>query len=197
MVINSYPENIENSDIEKLDLLQFDGEVNIINSDEGLDEAYEYLRKQEILGFDTETRPNFVKGVTNNNKVSVLQLSTKEKAFVIQLKQLNNYEKIKQLLEDKNIIKIGVAVTGDIRELHELIDFNHESFIDLQTYTMAFKIEANSLKKLTAIILEGKISKRQQLSNWENKELTKPQISYAATDAWLCYMIYKTLKNEI
>ncbi len=51
------------------------------------------------------------------------------------------------------------------------------------------------MKKLTAIVLGFRISKSQQLSNWENKKLTDAQKLYAATDAWVCYEIFKKLSE--
>ena len=52
------------------------------------------------------------------------------------------------------------------------------------------------VKKLAAIFLERRISKNQQISNWENDQLTEPQIKYAATDAWICLTIYNEMKDK-
>jgi len=68
--------------------------------------------------------------------------------------------------------------------------------VDLQNYVKEFGIESSGLKKLTAIILGFRISKRQQVTDWEAKELTEAQQIYAATDAWVCREIYMKLNNN-
>ena len=47
---------------------------------------------------------------------------------------------------------------------------------------------------LTALLLGFRISKSAQTSNWDSDQLNEKQISYAATDAWVCLKIYDILK---
>jgi ribonuclease D len=54
-----------------------------------------------------------------------------------------------------------------------------------------------SLKKLTAIVLDFRISKAQQLTNWEADDLTDQQLVYAATDAYVSLKIFEKLQNLI
>ena len=58
-----------------------------------------------------------------------------------------------------------------------------------------FGIQEMSLQKIYAILFAQKISKRQQLSNWEADSLTEPQQQYAAIDAWACLQIYNLLQE--
>ncbi len=51
------------------------------------------------------------------------------------------------------------------------------------------------LQKMFAICFGKKISKAQQLTNWENSNLTPEQARYASTDAWATLLIYKDLIN--
>jgi ribonuclease D len=74
--------------------------------------------------------------------------------------------------------------------------FNPSGFVDLQKYVRDFGIQSSGLKKLSAIILGFRISKGQQVTNWEAEALTEAQQIYAATDAWVCYQIYKKLNND-
>ena len=191
-----FQEEISKEEILGLPLKKFEGEVVVIESAENLKDIVDELKSQSVLGFDTETKPNFIKGVSNGNQVALLQLSSSNKAYLIRLNIIGLPQLIADILADENILKIGVAIKEDIRGLRKLTAFTPGSFIDLQVYVKAFGIKNSSLKKLTAIVLNFRISKSQQLSNWEGKPLKDKQIRYAATDAWVCYEIYKMLRER-
>lgn len=189
-----FAENLSNEEINELPIYQFDGGIFVIDTFEKLDYYLPLLDNQYILGFDTETRPSFKKGKVN--PVSLLQITTNNEAFLIRINKIGLPEEIKKILSDKNVKKIGLAIKDDIKILREISDFDPNSFIDLQDYVEDFGIEAKSLKKITAIVLNKRISKSQQVTNWEKAELTDAQKTYAATDAWACLKIYKKL-NQI
>ena len=68
---------------------------------------------------------------------------------------------------------------------------------DLQKIVWEYGIKDKSVKKMAAIILGVRISKTQQLSNWEAEHLSEAQKKYAATDAWVCREMYlKLLDSE-
>ena len=98
-----------------------------------------------------------------------------------------------RLLEDKSVPKIGLSLHDDINSLHKLRSFTPGWFIDLQHHVHDIGIEDLSLQKLYANMFGQKISKRQQLSNWDADILTDKQKLYAATDAWACIMLYEEL----
>ena len=192
-----FQEEISKEEILDLPLKRFEGEVVVIENVEDLNSIIDELRREPVLGFDAETKPNFKKGVSNNNMVALLQLSSAKKAYLIRLNIIGLPQVIADILADESIVKIGVAIKEDIRGLRKLNEFTPGSFLDLQTYVKAFGIKNSSLKKLTAIILNFRISKSQQLSNWEGKPLKEKQIQYAATDAWVCIRIYEMLRLSI
>jgi len=189
-----FQEEISKDEILELPLKKFEGEVVIIDSEKGLNEIVDELKANAYLGFDTETKPNFKKGISNHNSVALLQLSTLDKAYLFRLNMIGLPKALADILADEDIVKIGVAVKEDIKGLRHINDFEPGGFLDLQTYVKAFGIKNSSLKKITAIILNFRISKSQQLSNWESKPLKDKQIRYAATDAWVCLKIYEMLR---
>jgi len=182
---------ISNEELSELPLKFFDGEIVEIGDYSTFNRIMPELERQQILGFDTETRPSFKKG--NINQVALLQLSTGKKAYLFKLKQIGLPKKLARLLRNPQIIKAGVAIHDDIKALQKLSYFEAAGFIELQTFVKKFGIENFSLKKLSGIVLNFRISKSQQLSNWENQNLTKEQQIYAATDAWVGFEIYKNL----
>ncbi|HDZ42168.1 MAG TPA: hypothetical protein ENH59_10910 [Bacteroidetes bacterium] len=99
-------------------------------------------------------------------------------------------------LADESVAKLGVAIHDDIKALKTIRNFKERGFIELQDYVKDFGIASSGLRKLSAIILGFRISKRQQVSNWEAEDLTGAQLHYAATDAWVCCEIYKKLDKH-
>lgn len=190
-----FNQHITNKEINDLPLYQFDGGIFIIDSFEKLDYYLPLIKEQKILGFDTETKPSFKKGIVN--QVSLLQLTSSHEAFLIRINKIGLPEEIVEILNNKDVKKIGLAIKDDIKILREIQDFEPLSFIDLQDFVKYFNIESQSLRKIAAIVLNKRISKSQQVSNWEKEELAESQLLYAATDAWVCLQIYKTLNQVI
>lgn len=190
-----FKSKITDEEIKELPRLQFEGEIFVVKEDSHIDYAVNILKKETCIGFDTETKPCFKKN--KKNKVSLLQLSTEKEAFLFRLHYLTDLKPIFSLLSSPKIIKVGVAVNGDLKDLLGLQKFTASNFIELQKYVKNFEIENISLKKMSAIVLNGRVSKRQQRSNWDSETLSSAQKYYAATDAWASLMIYKKLKSNL
>lgn len=190
----SFDKKISKEDLENLEVVGYEGKITLIDEDSQIEEAVERLAKYPVLGFDTETRPAFKKGV--HYKTALLQLANNEEVFLFQLQKLTNFTALKKLLNNKKILKIGAAIRDDVRQLNQYFPVKRDSFIELQELVKKFGIEDISLKKMAAIILDFRISKGQQVSNWEADPLADAQIKYAATDAWVSLLIYQKLMNN-
>jgi len=186
-----YKKTISKEEIQLLPTGKFEGKIEVIDKYWQVDKAIEYLSAQKVLGFDTESRPSFKKGPMN--PAALLQLSTTNRAFLFRINTIGLPEGLVSILANKDILKAGIAIRDDIKQLKRKRKFEPAGFIELQDYVKTFEIENFSLAKLAAIVLNIKISKRQQLSNWEKPELTDAQLSYAATDAWVSYEVYARL----
>jgi len=189
-----FKESITKEELVDLPLKWFDGEIVLIDSYWKVNRAVAVLAKQKMLGFDTETRPSFKKGVVN--KVSLLQLSTKDQAFLFRLNKIGFPNELRLILSNPGIVKPGVAIRDDIKGLQEIKSFRPEGFVELQNSAKDLGIQNFSLKKLTAIACGFRISKGQQLSNWEADELSDAQQIYAATDAWAALEIFENFSNN-
>lgn len=184
----------DKSVIPSLPRVTFPGEIVTINSEPEADRAVEQLLQQPILGIDSETRPVFHKG--QHHLVALLQVSGKDKCYLFRLNKIGLPASVIHLLEDKTVPKIGLSLNDDLNMLHHRAEFSPGNFIDLQKMVKGFGIEDMSLQKLYANIFHERISKREQLSNWESNELNNKQKLYAATDAWTCINLYEAL-NEL
>lgn len=193
MMNNMYQENITVEEIAGCELSWFRGEIVVVDNLHTFSEVFPKLLGSDLLGFDTETKPSFTKG--RNNSVSLIQLSTGNLACLFRINKIGFPEKLIKLLSDPSVIKAGVAVHDDIRFLKGVKKFSPGGFIDLQRFVRDYGIQSSGLKKLAAIVLGFRISKRQQVTDWEAEQLTEAQQVYAATDAWVCHQIYKKLTN--
>lgn len=189
------PFKITKEEVNALPLGQFEGEMFLIDKTEDVEEVAEFLVQQRVIGFDTETKPAFQKGIIN--QVSLLQLSTSTQAFLFRLNEIGFPEPIRNILEKENIVKVGAAVHDDIKGLAKLTDsFYPNSFFDLNDELKRVGFINIGVRNLCAMVLGMRISKSEQVSNWEAETLTIKQQRYAATDAWGCLEIFKKLKAE-
>ncbi len=189
----SFKSTVTTEEIEKMHLAEFPGKIAVIDS-EGADyeNAIEYLSNQRVIGFDTETKPCFVAHAARNG-VALLQLSGGDRAFIFRVQQLGIPQSLAELLSNPGIIKVGAAVRDDINGLQRYRRFIAQNFADLQQIAEKFGIEEKSVRKMAAIILGLRVSKSQQLSNWESSKLSDAQLRYAAIDAWVCREMYLRL----
>jgi len=189
-----FKESITKEELTDLPLRWFEGEIVVVDTKEKLQFAMEFLSQQMIIGFDTETKPSFKKGVIN--RVALLQLSAGNRAFLFRLHKIGLPEVVCRLLANPGIIKPGVAIHDDIKGLQKWKNFKPGGFIDLQDHAKSIGITDFSLKKLAAITCGFRISKGQQLSNWEADQLTEAQQIYAATDAWAALEIFENFSKN-
>lgn len=171
----------------------FQGRIIVIDTLSDAEKAVKALSSESILGIDTETRPSFKKGIHYN--VSLLQVSTPDTCFLFRLNRIGLPTPVIALLENSEIKKIGLSLHDDYQALAKRKQFTPQAFLDLQKYVADFGIEEKSLQKIFAIIFGQRISKSQQLTNWDADVLTDKQKLYAATDAWACLSIYNHLQQ--
>lgn len=190
-----YQAKIDKKIVKDLPIAQTDCQIELIDSPDEVDKAVKYLLRSKVVGFDTESKPSFTKG--KSNKIALMQISTQKRCFLFRLQMIGKNQRLKEFLENENIKKIGVAIHGDLRNLRVWSKFEPKNFVDLQNIVGDYGIEELGLQKIYAIVFGKKISKSQQLSNWEAKILNRAQQVYAATDAWACRQIYlKLIKNK-
>lgn len=188
------PEIIEKEEIRNLPIIAFDGEVVVVEQVQYVQDAVEFLSQFDVIGFDTETKPSFKKGSSNQHQVAVLQLYANRRAYLFRLNKIGLPQALADLMANPKILKVGAAVHDDIKGLKALRHFKDGGFIDIQNMAAKLEIEVRSLRKLTAMFFRHRLSKTQQLSNWESESLSEAQAIYAATDAWISYELYRKME---
>ena len=194
--LKMFIESIDSDRLKQLEYASFPGKIQVIDGvGADFNRAVAYLRSQKVIGFDTETRPCFSANQPRYG-VALLQLSGPEKAFLFRVNKMGMHRRLCSILADEKIVKVGAAIHDDIRGLQKLNDFKAGGFVDLQRIVWEWGIRDKSVKKMAAIILGFRVSKTQQLSNWEAESLSEAQCRYAATDAWVCREMYLKLLNS-
>jgi ribonuclease D len=189
--LQNHKVTISNEEINALPLGAFEGKTIVVSEEKKIIHAFDEIKEHEVVGFDTETKPVFVKG--QQNRVALMQVALPDKVFLIRLKQTGITPHLIEFLESDSILKAGVALRDDIKALQRLKHYNPAGFIELAQMSKQAGLQVESVKKLAALLLGFRISKGAQTSNWEAEVLHEKQISYAATDAWVCLEIYKKL----
>ena len=175
--------------------ISFAGKIYLISNDLQLQEVATALIEASAFGFDTETKPTFKKG--DVHKVALVQLATLDSAYLIRLHHITDFDLLKKIFENKAIVKVGVAIRDDLKSLQKIFKFEPQGFIELQDLAKEKGLKNFGLKGMTEEVLEATISKGPKMSNWENLQLTEPQLLYAATDAWIGLSLYKKLLDRL
>lgn len=189
-----YPSTITKDEINALKLDQYEGKIHVISDESRVHGAIEKIKKHKVVGFDTESKPTFKRGEYNH--VALVQIALPNDVYLFRINGMGISDSMIDFFEDQSIIKVGVALRDDLIDLKKIRKFKPASFQELNHLVKDIGIESNGLRKLVAIILGFRISKSAQVTNWEAPRLTKKQVQYAATDAWVCLEMYRQLEQK-
>jgi ribonuclease D len=185
---------LSKNEINSLPQIKFNGDVEVLSSNDNVQAAVNYLMNYDLIGFDTETKPTFVKGPLN--PPSILQLACIDKVYIFQLDNESLYKKLFPILSNENITKCGVSVDRDLIELMYLSPFDPLSFVDLGNIARDHDVPHHGLRGLVAMFLKHRISKGAQISDWSKTVLSQSQITYAATDAWISLKLFEAFEQN-
>lgn len=190
----SFKRKLTEEEINSLDLGMYEGPIHLIHSHDYMLAAVKKLKQEKLLGFDTETRPSFKKGISY--PPALIQIAGKDSVYIFQLHRLKLPRELADILANPRIIKAGVAISRDVKELRTLTDFEPRGFIDLGIEAKNLGMQHHGLRGLAAILLGCRISKSAKLTRWDNPKLPQHALIYAATDAWMGRRIYEAMQKE-
>lgn len=185
---------ISKAEINELPLIAWEGEIQILESAEEMEAAASILANESHLGFDTETRPSFKKG--DYYPPALIQLATEHCVYLFRISETETFDPLLPILESPDILKTGVAIKDDVKELRAMEDFTPNGFVEIADITVKLGYENRGLRALAGLLLQGRISKAAQVTNWARPKLDNKQVRYAATDAWISREIYRQAVTE-
>ena len=177
----------------ELPLGHYRGKIVVASNQEQIDRAIAEINQSKVVGFDTEAKPTFIKGQIRN--IGLIQVATESKVFLLRIHKVGVVDSIHRFLENDQIVKVGIGLKDDFNLLDRLRSLEPKGFVDLNDTMTELGAESIGARNLAAMILEIRISKSAQTSNWELDELSQKQLNYAATDAWICLEIYNKLQG--
>ena len=178
------PAAISKADVLALPIRRFQGEVRLVATPEELTAALADIRAERVTGFDTETRPAFVRG--QSYLPALAQVATARAVYLFQLRHRELHAPLGELLSSPGTIKAGVALADDLQKLRKLFPFEERAVVDLGILGKRRGLKQSGVRNLAALLLGWRLLKGAQTTNWAARDLSKEQLSYAATDAWIC-----------
>ena len=185
---------VSKEDVSKYPLIDFNGTIHLIENLKDVSGCFKKISKASIIGFDTETKPSFKRGVYYD--VSLVQLSVDDDVYLFRINKIGLIQELTDVFSNPDIVKIGIDIKNDLLGLQKLKKFNPLNFIDLNQLAKKNNFESIGAVKLTIMLLGCRISKKQRLSDWNVDVFTDQQKKYAAIDAWICPKIFNKFKHK-
>jgi ribonuclease D len=179
---------VSRDDVNQLPVRRYEGVVHLVTGPRELDDAMADIRAERVIGFDTETRPVFRAG--ESHPPALAQIGTARAVYLLQLQRMDFTAPLAELLASRTVVKAGVALADDLRQLKLVFPFNEASVLDLGSVARRHGLKQTGLRNLAALFLGFRIPKGTKTSNWAAARLSPQQITYAATDAWACRELY-------
>jgi ribonuclease D len=170
-----------------LPIQRYEGKVVLVESPAQADSLRNNLLSEDVLGFDTETRPAFRPG--ESYLPSLVQLAAADAVYLFQVQRHDFSALLGEILSNGKT-KAGVSVADDLKNLKKLFEFHDANVVDLGKVAKSHGMKQSGVRNLTGLLLGTRIPKGAKTTNWAAPRLTQQQVTYAATDAWACRVLY-------
>ena len=167
--------------------------MHLVAGPEAIGLAMQDIGQEPVVGFDTETRPAFTAG--ESYLPSLAQVATARAVYLFQLQREDFAAPMARMFADGRIVKAGVSVADDLRNLKKLFEFEEKAVVDLGNVARSHGARQTGVRSLAAMFLGLRIPKGTTTSNWAAARLSPQQVTYAATDAWACRELYLCFKK--
>jgi ribonuclease D len=178
---------------ERLDLNQ----IHWVTEAEQAEQAWALLRQEKVLGFDTESKPTFVRHQSSEGP-HVVQLATSAAGYVFSLRDTYCIRRVGELLANPDILKVGFGLGDDRKRITAKLQIEPAGVMDLnQVFHERGWRRDMGVKAAVAVTYGRRFikSKKAATSNWSAQTLSAAQLVYAANDAWAALRVYQALQE--
>ena len=189
-----FPRAISSEALADLPIRRYEGKVVQVETRQDLVAAAADIVRQSVVGMDTETRPAFRPG--ESYPPCLAQVATARAVYLFPLQRLDCSGVLAGMLADARVVKVGIGLADDLRQLRQVFEFEEASVLDAGAVAKRHGVEQTGLRNLAGIFLGLRIAKGKRTSNWAAARLSAAQVAYAATDAWApreLYLRYREL----
>jgi ribonuclease D len=186
--LQSVVRSISRQEMADLPIRRYEGKVCLVATPQDLERALADFRQERVVGLDTETRPAFRKG--ESHLPCLVQAATARAVYLFQFRGVNVFPGLAELFSEPRIIKAGVGLAHDLRQLKLVFPFAEQNVVDLGVAARRSGLEQSGVRNLAGMLLGFRIPKGTSTSNWAARHLSPAQITYAATDAWACRELF-------
>jgi ribonuclease D len=169
--------------------------IVVVSTRQHADDAFAALHASAVLGFDTESKPTFVRDEVSQGP-HVVQFSTPHKAYVFQLHDAACKEAVSELLVSSRLTKVGFGLSGDHVQIKRTLGVLPQQVLDLNAvFRERGYGKELGVRGAVAVVFKRRFikSRKATTSNWSNRQLTESQIIYSANDAWAAIQVYHAL----
>jgi hypothetical protein len=173
-------------------------DIDVVATALQAEQALAALGALRVVGFDTESKPTFLKNEVSTGPHTV-QFASLDRAWVFQLHDPVCRAAAASLLASSALTKVGFGLAGDRTQIRHTLGIDPQAVVDLDT---VFKRRGyrNSVGVKTAVALVfGQRfikSRKQTTSNWAARHLSEGQVCYAANDAYAAMRVMDALGLE-
>ena len=170
-------------------------DISVVSTPQQAAKALTTLGALPLVGFDTESKPTFLKNETSTGP-HTLQLATLDHAWVFQLFNAECRAAAAQLLASTTLLKVGFGLSGDRTQIRRTLGIEPAAVVDLDTVfrQRGYRREVG-VKTAVALVFGQRFikSRKQTTSNWAARQLTDAQVGYAANDAYAAMCVAHAL----
>jgi ribonuclease D len=170
-------------------------DIEVVATPHQAERALAALGALRVVGFDTESKPTFVKNEVSGGP-HVVQFASLDHAWVFQLHDADCRAAAAHLLASSALTKVGFGLAGDRTQIRHTLGIEPQAVVDLDT---VFKRRGyrNSVgvKGAVAMVFGRRFvkSRKQTTSNWAARQLSEGQVCYAANDAYAALRVLDAL----
>ena len=171
-------------------------QIMLVSNAMEADEALADLELAGDVGFDTESKPTFLKGEKSEGP-HVLQFATTDRAYIFQSHVKEVLPVVAKLLESEQIQKIGFGLRGDLAHIWHRFGIRPNAIhdLDISFRRLGYRNPVGA-KSAIAMLFQRRLQKSRSVttSNWSNRVLTREQLIYAANDAFAALKVHQALE---
>ena len=174
-------------------------DIRLVRTADEAQAAQDALLAHDAIGFDTESKPTFVKGQTSDGP-HLVQFADEHTAWLFPIGSAQSPElapllpALKAILESPATMKVGFGLSDDVRRIRAKLSIEPARIVDLASMLRPpGQKEQMGAKSAAARYFGRKLTKSKKISttNWAAARLTDKQLLYAADDAQVALRLFR------